>query len=77
MTSGSGVVGQFVDRPSEECGNRMMVNPGDPEGSYVIHKLTGKNLCSPFSTMPLDKPTLSAADVQTVYDWICEGAPNN
>ena len=53
------------------------MQPGDPEGSYVIHKLTGKNLCAPNTTMPLNKPKLPAAEVQTVYDWICEGAPNN
>jgi hypothetical protein len=76
MQSGPGVYDQLVNRIAEECDDlRMMVTPGDPEGSYVIHKLTGHNLCSPATTMPLEQPMLAAADIQTVYDWICEGAP--
>ncbi len=78
MASGNGVHDQLVDRVAEECTDiRMMVAPGDPEHSYVIHKLTGKNLCAPPSTMPLDKPMLSAKDIQTIYDWICQGAQDN
>ena len=78
MQSGSGVVDQLVNRIAEECSDlRMMVNPGDPEGSYVIHKLTNHNLCSPATTMPLNGATLPASEIQTIYDWICEGAPSN
>jgi hypothetical protein len=78
MVSGSGVYDQLVNRPAEECNDpRLMINPSDPEHSYVINKLTGHNLCSPPTTMPLDSAQLPAADIQTIYDWICEGAPEN
>jgi hypothetical protein len=80
MSTGPGVTDQLVGRIAEECNDlRLMVNPGDPEASYVIHKLTGKNLsaCSPITTMPLGEAMLSAAHIQTIYDWICEGAPND
>ncbi len=78
MVSGPGVYDQLVNRVAEECDDlRMMIKPGDPEHSYVIHKLTDHNLCSPATTMPLDSPQLPAAVIQTIYDWICEGAPEN
>jgi hypothetical protein len=69
---------QFVSRIAEECTDlRLMIAPGDPEHSYVIHKLTGHNNCSPSTTMPLNGGMLPAADIQVIYDWICEGAPEN
>jgi hypothetical protein len=74
MAAGPQLYNQFVNRFSEECGTRLMVAPGDPEHSYVINKITDKNLCGGVS-MPNGKPLLSAADVQVIYDWICEGAP--
>jgi hypothetical protein len=78
MQSGNGVYDQLVNRVAEECDDlRLMVNPGHPESSYVIHKLTAHNLCSPATTMPLDSAPLSPAHIQTIYDWICEGAPQN
>jgi hypothetical protein len=80
MNTGPNITDQLVGRIAEECPDlRFMVDPGHPEASYVIHKLTGKNLeaCDPATTMPLNKAMLPAAHVQTIYDWICEGAPNN
>jgi hypothetical protein len=78
MQSASGVEDQFVNIISEECNDlRLMIKPGDPEASYVIHKLTDHNLCSPPTTMPLDGGALSPGDIQTIYDWICQGAPSN
>ena len=80
MQSGSGVHDQLVNRPAEECNDaRLMVNPGNPECSYAIHKLTGTNqgACAPATTMPLNAATLSAAEIQIIYDWICDGAPSN
>jgi hypothetical protein len=78
MQSGSGVHDQLVGRIAEECLDvRLMVQPGDPEHSYVIHKLTNHNLCTPPTTMPLNQPPLSTKDIQTIYDWICQGAPSN
>jgi hypothetical protein len=71
---------QFVDIPAEECTDlRAMIHPGAPECSYMIHKLTGTNLsgCNPPTTMPLGGSVLSAPHIQTIYDWICAGAPND
>lgn len=78
MASGSGVRDQLVNRVAEECNDlRLMIKPGDPEHSYAIHKLTNHNLCFPATTMPLNSKMLSTAEIQTIYDWICQGAPDN
>ena len=78
METGGGVVNMLVNVIAEECSDeRMMIKPCDPEHSYVIDKLTNHNLkpsCSPVTTMPLDRPQQNAADIQTIYDWICAGA---
>lgn len=78
MQSGGELYNQFVNVIAEECLDlRMMIKPGDPEHSYVINKLTGKNLCNPATTMPLDQPMLPASDIQVIYDWIAAGASDN
>ncbi len=77
MQTGGGVVNMLVGVIAEECNDeRLMIKPCDPEHSYVIDKLTGHNLgaCNPSTTMPLDSPMLGAADIQIIYDWICQGA---
>jgi hypothetical protein len=77
MQSSSGFYGMLVNQISEECSDlRLDVKPGDPEHSYVIDKLTGRNICSGVP-MPRGEPMLPAAQIQTLYDWICEGAPQN
>jgi hypothetical protein len=78
LHTAGGVNGMFVDRLAEECNDgRLMVNPGDPEGSYVIHKITSHNLCANQPAMPQVGGPLTAAQIQVIYDWICEGAPSN
>jgi hypothetical protein len=72
----------FVNAKSRECQDgRMLILPGDVSHSYVVDKITDQNLCQG-SPMPKYLAAghwqqLPQADVQTIYDWICEGAPNN
>jgi len=60
---------------------RLLVVPGDPAHSYVIDKLVNRNLCTgvPMPKVLRGRPweQLPRAQVQALYDWICEGAPNN
>jgi hypothetical protein len=66
----------LVGVPSSECGNRMLVAPGQPQASYLLDKLLGVNLC--FGTpMPKAAPPLSAGEIATISEWICRGAQNN
>lgn len=66
------VVGVAAD---ECCDGRQRVAPGDPAGSYVIQKLTGTHLCAGLQMPPGSK--LPDADIQTLSDWICLGAPKD
>jgi hypothetical protein len=68
----------LVNVSAAECANppRTYVVPGSPSTSYLMDTLQGTNLCAG-TRMPPGGPYLSAAEVQTLADWICEGAPNN
>jgi len=73
----NGVYDQFVNRIAEQCTDtRLMVKPGDPEHSYVIHKMTNHNICTG-QTMPKDQAMVGDPEIQVIYDWICSGAPND
>jgi len=80
LDTAGGVENQLVGVVDEECSDgRLLINPDNPECSYVIHKLTGTNAsgCLPATTMPLDASHLAPTDIQTIYDWICQGAKND
>lgn len=64
------LVGQ---RSRECCDGRKLVDPDNPDGSYVLQKLENHDLCGG-RRMPLDQTPLSNAKLQTLYDWICLGA---
>jgi hypothetical protein len=64
----------FVNVPSQECPERLLVKPSDPEHSYMINKITGTNLCEGYPPMPKGGELMASTDVQTIYDWICSGA---
>ncbi|SDJ90166.1 Carbohydrate binding module (family 6) [Catalinimonas alkaloidigena] len=53
-----------------ESGKPAIV-PGDPDGSEFIRRLT---LHDPEERMPLDAPPLSEAEIQTLRQWIKQGA---
>jgi uncharacterized protein (TIGR03118 family) len=52
------------------------VAPGEPESSYVIHKLEGAPDISG-ARMPFGGPFLDQAAIDEVKSWIAAGAPNN
>jgi hypothetical protein len=51
----------------------LVVIPGDPDNSLLIKRLEGT--INP--QMPLDKPPLSQPQIDTIRDWIAEGALDN
>jgi hypothetical protein len=51
------------------------VLPGQPSQSYLVDKLMGVDLCSG-TAMP-KTGSIPNGQVQTISNWVCEGAPNN
>jgi hypothetical protein len=52
------------------------VEPGDPDGSYLIRKLEGEPDIMG-SRMPQGGPFLGQATIDEIRQWIADGAPNN
>jgi hypothetical protein len=68
----------FLTMATTQCSDhRLIAKAGDPQHSYLIDKLTGQNLCNQTRAMPPGGTALPAAEVQTIYDWICAGAKND
>jgi hypothetical protein len=64
------------------------IEPGDPEASYLIHKIQGTHTAASVrgrgQRMPLACPVvtppracLTAEEIQLVRQWVLEGAANN
>ena len=51
----------------------VRVKPGDPDGSFLVAKVSGPTAAEG-SVMPLGKPPLTAAQIQLIRDWITAGA---
>jgi len=62
----------LVNAPSVEVPALLRVAPGDPDGSYLIHKLEGRAAVG--ARMPLDAPPLADATIQVIRQWIIDGA---
>ncbi len=77
-----GIYQYLVGQAAAQCADgRLNVAPGDPEGSYLIDKITNQDLCA---GKPMPRTFDSAAwmplpseDIQAVYDWICSGAKDD
>jgi hypothetical protein len=70
---GPSAIEYLVGVPATECcDGRKRVAPGAPSQSYVVQKLRGVDLCAG-RPMPLSG-TITASEIQTLEDWICEGA---
>ena len=63
----------LVDVDSVEQPGLKLVNPGDPDNSYLIWKLEGDFRISG-SPMPLNPPPLDPAYIQVIRQWIENGA---
>lgn len=55
------------------------VAPGEPERSYLVHKLQGTHLDQGGTgeRMPMGQEPLAERDIALVRDWIAAGAKNN
>ncbi len=64
----------LVNVPSSEA-PLDLVEPGDAENSYLIHKLEGR-VGIVGGPMPLSGDPLTAEEIAVIRDWIDAGAPN-
>jgi hypothetical protein len=67
----------IVGVASVECGTFARISPGAPGSSYLLFKVQGSGPCFAGSMMPLVGTPLTAGEIQTISDWVTEGAPNN
>lgn len=63
----------LVDRPSAENPTLDRVEPGDPDNSYLIHKLEGTQTVG--ERMPNGQPPLDPDTIAVIRQWISDGAP--
>lgn len=58
---------------TSSCRGTLLVAPGDPDASYLVHKIEGTHECGG-QRMPSGSRELTAAEEATIRDWICGGA---
>ena len=66
----------LVGVPSVEQPALLRVAPGDPEKSYIVHKLEGRAGITG-APMPLTGARLTDGQILVIKRWIELGAPNN
>src|ERR1700686_762307 len=65
----------LVGVPSNEQPNLLRVKPGDPDSSYMVHKIEGLAGITG-GQMPLGQTPLPQATINAIRQWVTNGAPN-
>ena len=65
----------LVGRPSRGNPSATRVIPGDPENSYLVRKLEGRDIVG--ARMPLTPPYLTVGQILVIRRWIELGARND
>ena len=73
--SASQIYTNIVNVSSAEVPSLMRVTPGDPDNSYLIHKVEGT--ASVGARMPLGQAALTSAEIDMIRQWILDGAQDN
>ncbi len=73
--------GDLVNVPALDAGAMMdgllRVKPGDPANSLLFIKIAGHTPVAYGTPMPQTGPALSADVVETIREWIADGAKND
>jgi hypothetical protein len=68
--------GKLVNTSSQEVPSLLRVKPDDPDNSYLVIKIeNGPNIVG--QQMPLGRPPLSQEQINSIREWILDGAKNN
>jgi CHRD domain len=72
-------IANIVNVPSGEARGVDRIEPGDPQKSYLLHKLLGtqRTVGGSGSRMPLGGKPLSDDQINKIRQWITQGAKNN
>src|SRR5512134_916600 len=70
----SGVVERLAGVPSNGCGQKVLLVPGDPDASYLLEKLA-VDLPTCGIRMPQGLPPLSEAEMACLRTWIAQLPP--
>ena len=73
---GDAAYGNLVNIRSRDKAGAIRVIPGDPDGSYIIHKIEGRAGIVG-DRMPQGGPFLTEGQIAVIKRWIELGAPNN
>ena len=63
----------LVGIASTEVPSLLRVDPGNPDNSYLVHKIEGRSTIVG-AQMPLNQPALSSAQIDAIRTWIQNGA---
>jgi mono/diheme cytochrome c family protein len=72
-------IANIVGVPSDEASDLNRIEPGDPEKSYLLHKVLGtqRTVGGSGSRMPLGGKSLSDDQIAKIRRWITQGAQDN
>lgn len=73
LSSEASAYDDLVGVAASECGARQRVEPGAPDASYLVNKVTGVDMCSG-SRMPKTGAALTRDEVDLLRAWIGAGA---
>jgi hypothetical protein len=76
ILDGADAYDRLVNAPSQRKPGAILVVPGDPESSYIIHKLEGRAGIVGVR-MPFNGPYLTDGQIMIIKRWIEIGAPRN
>jgi hypothetical protein len=65
----------LVNVPSRQQPDLMLIKPGDPENSYLVHKIEGRSTISQLRMPRNGPPYLTPGQILVIKRWIEIGAP--
>jgi hypothetical protein len=83
LSTGDNIYASWINRNGlDNCGSKLVprIVPGDPDGSFVMRKITGALACVGSHSQAMPPPPqapLTAAEIDTVRYWILFGAPKS
>lgn len=75
----AGTLDMLVNNPSNEVPDLFLIEPGNPDDSYLIRKLEGGPNIVGFQMPPteLGEAHLTQAEIDVIRQWIVDGALDN